>query len=305
MACLFWASQVAQMIKNLPAMQETEFSPWVRKIPWRRDWQPTPVFLPGESQGQRSLLVYSPWGRKESDMTERLTFSLSHPQFHSHHSQRSFVAALASKRKKSKLSWGPAWRHHTITSPNAVSQEPQSPSSPRSQGRGLTALPLCGRSSREFVAHIIPAQHRSEVCTRYWSNVGTRCLPGDTWDFRKRRWSHLGGGNGCENNLYTMNSSTSASSVTENVELRQSFKKSYKWACFQNRNRLTDIREQTYGYYRVAGGMDEGLYWESGIDMYVHTAIFNIDILRISLPVTPWTLVCRYPLSDHGRSSSS
>ena len=44
--------------------------PWVRKIPWRRAWQPTPVFLPGESHGRRSLADYSPWGRKESDMTE-------------------------------------------------------------------------------------------------------------------------------------------------------------------------------------------------------------------------------------------
>ena len=46
------------------------FDPWVRKIPWNRKWQPTPVFLPGESHGQRSLMGYSPWGRKESDMTE-------------------------------------------------------------------------------------------------------------------------------------------------------------------------------------------------------------------------------------------
>ena len=44
---------------------------------WRRKWQPTPVFLPGESQGQRSLASYNPWGRKESYTTERLTFSLS------------------------------------------------------------------------------------------------------------------------------------------------------------------------------------------------------------------------------------
>ena len=44
--------------------------PWVRKIPWRRDWQLTTVFLPGESHGQRSLADYSPWGQKESDMTE-------------------------------------------------------------------------------------------------------------------------------------------------------------------------------------------------------------------------------------------
>ena len=48
------------------------FNPWVRKIPWRRKWQPTPLFLLGEFQGQRSLAGYSPWGCKESDTTERL-----------------------------------------------------------------------------------------------------------------------------------------------------------------------------------------------------------------------------------------
>ena len=46
------------------------FSPWVGKIPWRREWQHTPVFLPGEFHGQMILLDYSPWGLKESDMTE-------------------------------------------------------------------------------------------------------------------------------------------------------------------------------------------------------------------------------------------
>ena len=48
------------------------FNPWVRKIPWRKKWQPTPVFLPGKSHGQRSLAGYSPWGCKESDMTYQL-----------------------------------------------------------------------------------------------------------------------------------------------------------------------------------------------------------------------------------------
>ena len=43
---------------------ECEFSPWVRKIPWRREWQPTPIFLPGNSHGQRCPEGYSPWGRK-------------------------------------------------------------------------------------------------------------------------------------------------------------------------------------------------------------------------------------------------
>ena len=46
------------------------FDPQVRKIPWRRKWQPTPVFLPGWSHRQRSLVGYSPWGHKESDTTE-------------------------------------------------------------------------------------------------------------------------------------------------------------------------------------------------------------------------------------------
>ena len=43
------------------------FNPWVRRIPWRRKWQPTPVFLPGKSRGQRNLAGYSPWATKESD----------------------------------------------------------------------------------------------------------------------------------------------------------------------------------------------------------------------------------------------
>ena len=48
------------------------FEPWARKIPWRREWQPIPGFLPGKSQGQRSLAGYSPWGHKKLDTTEQL-----------------------------------------------------------------------------------------------------------------------------------------------------------------------------------------------------------------------------------------
>ena len=55
------------------------FNPWVGKISWRRKWQPTPVLLPGESHGGRSLVGYSPQGRKESDMTERLHFHFHFP----------------------------------------------------------------------------------------------------------------------------------------------------------------------------------------------------------------------------------
>ena len=51
-----------------------EFDPWVGKIPWGRKWQSTLGLMPGKSHGQRSLVGYSPWGRKESDMTERLHY---------------------------------------------------------------------------------------------------------------------------------------------------------------------------------------------------------------------------------------
>ena len=61
------------LLKNLPAMWEMQVRPLGGKILWRRKWQPIPVFLPGKSHRQRSLEgVYSPWGCKESDTTERL-----------------------------------------------------------------------------------------------------------------------------------------------------------------------------------------------------------------------------------------
>ena len=59
------------------------FSPWVGKIPWSRAWQPTPVFLPGEFHGQRSLAGYSPWSCKELDLTEQLALSVVRLSHHS------------------------------------------------------------------------------------------------------------------------------------------------------------------------------------------------------------------------------
>ena len=63
-----WVSLVAQLIKNLPAMWETWFDLWIRKIPRRRKRVPTLVFWPGEFHG-----LYSQWSRKELDMTEWLS----------------------------------------------------------------------------------------------------------------------------------------------------------------------------------------------------------------------------------------
>ena len=79
---LLWASLEAQRVKRLPTMQETQVQPLGREDPlektnrwsWRREWPPTPVLLPGKSHGLRSLVGYSPWGRKESDTTEQLHF---------------------------------------------------------------------------------------------------------------------------------------------------------------------------------------------------------------------------------------
>ena len=61
------------MVKNLPAMQETQVQSLGQEDHWRKQWLSTPVFLPRESHGERSRASYSPWGHRESDMTERLT----------------------------------------------------------------------------------------------------------------------------------------------------------------------------------------------------------------------------------------
>ena len=72
---------VAQTVKNLPAMWETQVQTLGWEDPWKRKWQHTPVILPGEFHGHRSLAGYSPGGCKESDMTEQL---------HTQHTQLSF-----------------------------------------------------------------------------------------------------------------------------------------------------------------------------------------------------------------------
>ena len=66
-----WAFLMAQTGFN-PLVRKILF--WVGKASWRRAWQPTPVFLPGESHGQRSLAGYSTWGHKESDTTKHIIF---------------------------------------------------------------------------------------------------------------------------------------------------------------------------------------------------------------------------------------
>ena len=90
--------------------------PWVRMIPWRRKWQPTPVFLPGKPHGQRSLAAYSPWGCKELDTTEWLSCDTRkvcvYIHTHTHTHTRIFWALkkrkfchLQTKWTRSRLCW--------------------------------------------------------------------------------------------------------------------------------------------------------------------------------------------------------
>ena len=77
LSLLFMVFPGGSVSKSLPAMWETRVQSQLRKIPQRRKQQPTPVFLPGEFYGQRSLVGYSPWDHKESDMTGGRTLSIS------------------------------------------------------------------------------------------------------------------------------------------------------------------------------------------------------------------------------------
>ena len=66
----FPGSSVVESIWQCQRCRQLGFSPQVGTIPWRRKWHPTPVFLPGGSHGQRGLVGYRPWGRRESDTAE-------------------------------------------------------------------------------------------------------------------------------------------------------------------------------------------------------------------------------------------
>ena len=72
----FWASLGLRQQRVCLQCRRLGFDPWVKKIPWRRESQPTPVFLPEEFHGQRSLAGCSPWGHKELDTSEWLTFTI-------------------------------------------------------------------------------------------------------------------------------------------------------------------------------------------------------------------------------------
>ena len=145
------------MVKNLLAVRETRVQSLVGKIPWKRKWQPTPVFLPGKFHGQRGLVGYSPWGHKESDMTEWLPhwpvqdFRFFHAQFGSFSSLLRFVPLFVQSCvlvvRRGCLGWDrpftaelacgrQVWRAFPELSRRRVSQEPQAKIRLGAQGAG-------------------------------------------------------------------------------------------------------------------------------------------------------------------------
>ena len=96
----FWGFYFLLVVKNLSAnagdLRDMGFDPWVMKIPWRRKWQFTPVFLPRKFHGQRSLAGDSPWGCKETEVTSHacIPFPLSFPPPPSHPSRSSQSTTL-------------------------------------------------------------------------------------------------------------------------------------------------------------------------------------------------------------------
>ena len=108
------ASLVVQMIKNPPVSvgdARDGFNPWVGKIPWKRKWQPTAVFLPRKFHGQRSLMNYSPYSHKESEITENVhvhthTHTDTHTQRHTHTHRHTHIPGIYSRiSKPTQIQW--------------------------------------------------------------------------------------------------------------------------------------------------------------------------------------------------------
>ena len=129
-----------------------------RVLSWRRKWHPTPVLLPGESHGQRSLVGYSPWGRKESETTERLNFLffLSFIYFFSKHpsTAKSGVTRLTLQAQKWRLSQAHAhlWTPESASQAEKLARLEARPEKERLLGtRRHTTSPPSGLRSPHFV----------------------------------------------------------------------------------------------------------------------------------------------------------
>ena len=119
------------------------FDPWVEKIPCRRKWQPTPLFLPGKSHGQRNQVGYSPWACKEVDTAEHWIHTHSHTHTHTHththllpNAQVLLQDYKPSVPKESSLTQFLGWSRENILSTHRVWWEEfrRSPSSLKNHG---------------------------------------------------------------------------------------------------------------------------------------------------------------------------
>ena len=125
------------MLRKRSLCRRHGFDPWVRKIPWRRKWQPTPAFLPGKSHGQRSLVGYSPWGCKRVGMTELLKTHRSNEEFVENPRQMAPPGA-----GRIVLPCCPSWHHscgHHVSGPYSLLQP--SSSAPGEQLPGWQGSP--------------------------------------------------------------------------------------------------------------------------------------------------------------------
>ena len=138
------------------------FDPWVGKIPWRRAWLPVPVFLPGESHGQRSLAGYSPRGRKESDTTKRLIPWLSDTEM--------VADYMRVPKSSSGFYFKPDPRGSGVRPPSSSTSRRwcQLPAPPRPPALSAEALPWCSEYHR----------HGPERISRkfYVSDPGLTCF---------------------------------------------------------------------------------------------------------------------------------
>ena len=103
------------------------FHPWVGKVPWRRAWHPTPVFLPGESHEQRSLACYSPWGCKELDTTEWTNTMKMNESW--------MIRSVKSFRM---MRWGWVWSLHKVP---AITHSPTNRKNEEGEGSLTLSLP--------------------------------------------------------------------------------------------------------------------------------------------------------------------
>ena len=147
-----------------------EFNPWVQKILWRRKRQPTPVFLPGESHGQRSLVGYSPWGHRVGH--DWATDPPHHSQPHSHRSRRLPIVLHPGSHRKTQAShdvhFGQKCRHTVME---------------------LTSLPQ--KWTRQHLAHTAAAHLAAKRWVWLWDSGRPKDRCAHMWSARHIRHVHL------------------------------------------------------------------------------------------------------------------